>query len=136
DGHEGFVPDLVEHAHGRLAGVARAQLREPFPVAPGGRGGDLRRAGQAAEALDGVADVVESLGGFDMDRDPEPLQRGDMAWRVAGPPGDGQVRAQGEDALDVEGMAVADAGDRAGGLRMVAPGAGPHDPVARARREK
>jgi hypothetical protein len=89
-----------------------------------------------AQATQRRREVVESLDAMAVDAQPQPLEPFERQRWGAARPGDDHVRAQCEDALDVEVLGIPDARDAPRGLGLLGKARRRHHALARPGREQ
>src|SRR5258706_53711 len=101
-GEHGAVPDLEEHRHAALARVAQAQFLDLAFEFARARFGDVHAPGQRADGANDTGNIGEGTHFGDENPDTDALQTTDLQRRVAALPSEHEIRAQRDQALDID----------------------------------
>src|SRR5260221_1810290 len=101
-GKHGPVPNLEEHREATYARVVRAQFLDLALEFARARFGDVHAPGQRADGANDTGNIGESTHFGDENPDADALQTTDLQRRVAAPPGEHEIRAQRDQALDID----------------------------------
>jgi len=118
-GVDRVIPHLHQHRAAAAGGVALLERRNAGIELIGCRHCNLTGARQCAEAADAVRNIRQPPDAMPVDRQTHAFELGDLRRRIAAAPDHDHIRMQGQDPLDAEALAVANALDALSRFRFV-----------------